>query len=379
MQKNNLDTFYETLCLSFPQTSILAISSEGKYLFDRYEDKYRWASFCTYNNKKEASTVVCEEQSFYKICLPFEAFQFFIFMQEGLFPDVFIPANMVDSLAKMVGSLQKDVDKSSRYAFQSDYALFIDQLFYASSASHITYTSLLATKLGIDLSLNRLVCLLYIKDHEGMPLADSRLLYALIRTIRTRMTNKNQDIVGLLGTSRIVYCPYAETEFFSREKLENQLQALAATLANTYPVIVSVSVGLYAQHVLEYGQSLRSIPAVVQQNTSNKSGSIIFAEDHLVDYLLQIIPKSVLDHFLGYAVHYLQENPVVYETLQALVCNDMDIYSAATQLQVHRNTVIFRINQIKEVLSLNPLHQDSDRFKVILIYTYARTHLNKEI
>ncbi|MDD3902831.1 MAG: helix-turn-helix domain-containing protein [Sphaerochaeta sp.] len=379
MQRNDPTEFYEALCSSFPQASVFAVNSEGEFLFDRYQDHNRWASYCTVSYRKEATTVLFGDQSFYKIGLPFnETLQFFIFMQENSFSDVFIPANMVDSLAKMVASLQREVDKSNQYPFQSDYALFLDQLFYASSASHITYTSLLAAKLGIDLSLHRLVCLIHVQDREGKPLVSSQLFYALIRTIKTNIASRDQDIIGLLGSSRIVYCPYVAKGFFSREKLENQLRILATTLMHTYSISVSISVGLYAQHVLEYGQSLRLAQSVLRYDNSTIVGCLVFAEDHLVEYMLQVIPKPVLDHFLGYWLQYLQDNPVVYETLHALVCNDMDIYSTARQLHVHRNTVVFRIEQIKSAFSLDPLHQDSDRFKLILIYTYARNLLSKE-
>jgi len=380
MQRNDLTTLYEAVCSAFPQASVFAVSGEGEFLFDRYENQTQWASYCTFTNRKEATTVLLGHESYYKIGLPFaETFQYFVFMQEDSFPDVFIPSNMVDSLAKLFVSLQKEAGKSSPYPFQSDYALFLDQLFYASSSSHITYTSLLATKLGIDLSFHRLVCLIHIQDREGHPLASTQLFYDLIRTIKASVTMKDQDILGLLGSSQIVYCPCKVSGFFSREELKTKLQTLANSLANMYPISLCISVGLYAQQVLEYGQSLRSAQSVLRYINQNITSRLIFAEDYPIEYLLQVIPKPVLDHFLGYSVQYLRDNPVVYETLQALVSNDMDIYSTATQLQVHRNTVVFRINQIKELFSLNPLHQDSDRFKLILIYAYSQNLMAREM
>ena len=379
MQKNDSTILYEDICSTFPQASVFAVSKKGKFLFDRYEEKARWASYCTFTNRKEATTVLLEDESYYKIGLPFaETLQYFIFMQESSFPDVFIPANMVDSLAKMSISLQKETVKNSPYPFQSDYALFLDQLFYASSSSHITYTSLLATKLGIDLSFHRLVCLIDIQNREEHSLSSSQLYYDLIRTIKTSVAMKDQDILGLLGSRQIVYCPCEVSGFFSREKLKTKLQTLANTLASTYSVSLFISVGLYAQQVLEYGQSLKSAQSVLRYINQNMTSRLIFAEDYPIEYLLQVIPQSVLDHFLGYSVQYLQDNPVAYETLQALVSNDMDIYSTATQLQVHRNTVVFRINQIKKLFSLNPLHQDNDRFKLILIYAYSQNLLARK-
>ena len=56
-------------------------------------------------------------------------------------------------------------------------------------------------------------------------------------------------------------------------------------------------------------------------------------------------------------------------------CN-MDISMAAEALFIHRNTMVFRLNQLKKQLNLNPFHKDNDRFKLILLYHYFTKKYN---
>lgn len=58
----------------------------------------------------------------------------------------------------------------------------------------------------------------------------------------------------------------------------------------------------------------------------------------------------------------------------------MSIWSSASDLRehtaealyVHRNTVLFRVNRIKKMLCIDPLHRDNDRALLRLLYLYAR-------
>ena len=60
------------------------------------------------------------------------------------------------------------------------------------------------------------------------------------------------------------------------------------------------------------------------------------------------------------------------ETIKALIYADMNVFTAAETLQIHRNTMVSRLNQLKKQLKLDPQHNDNDRFKLILIYHYIK-------
>lgn len=63
-------------------------------------------------------------------------------------------------------------------------------------------------------------------------------------------------------------------------------------------------------------------------------------------------------------------------TMQALIQNDMNQGLASKQLYIHRNTLVFRLNQMREKLHIDPYATSSKRFTFICMYIYAQ--LNQE-
>ncbi|QIB26585.1 PucR family transcriptional regulator [Caloranaerobacter azorensis] len=51
----------------------------------------------------------------------------------------------------------------------------------------------------------------------------------------------------------------------------------------------------------------------------------------------------------------------------------MNLKNAAKDLYVHRNTIVFRLNKIKELLNIDPIHNDTDRILLRLLYFYIKT------
>jgi carbohydrate diacid regulator len=55
------------------------------------------------------------------------------------------------------------------------------------------------------------------------------------------------------------------------------------------------------------------------------------------------------------------EKLVMVETIKALAANNYNIVSTSKDLHVHRNTISFRLNKLKDSLNIDPLLIGSDR------------------
>lgn len=56
-----------------------------------------------------------------------------------------------------------------------------------------------------------------------------------------------------------------------------------------------------------------------------------------------------------------EERQVMVDTIKVLADNNYNIVRSSNELYVHRNTVIFRLNKIKEYLNIDPINNGSDR------------------
>ena len=96
----------------------------------------------------------------------------------------------------------------------------------------------------------------------------------------------------------------------------------------------------------------------------------------MAEHLVYEIPEHFFEHFFKNELNYVKATPIAQETIGALVACNMDISMAAEALFIHRNTMVFRLNQLKKQLNLTPFHKDNDRFKLILLYHYFTKKYN---
>lgn len=136
----------------------------------------------------------------------------------------------------------------------------------------------------------------------------------------------------------------------------------------------SIAVGLTVNNLNDYASSFSSAKSAFRYASSQSASqkNIYFVTAFLAEHLVYQLPENLFEHFFQAELSYLESNATAVKTIQALVENNMDLVSSAEDLFIHRNTMVFRLNQLKKSLNLNPLHKDNDRFKLILLYHYYR-------
>jgi len=104
---------------------------------------------------------------------------------------------------------------------------------------------------------------------------------------------------------------------------------------------------------------------------SNKNDKIYYINHLGYDYFLPSINIDSKDFFL----HNLFDHNIVDmfkktdigETIEALVRNDLNISKTAKNLYIHRNTLLYRLNKIKEMTGLDPKNANN-LFTLLLAY-----------
>ena len=149
-------------------------------------------------------------------------------------------------------------------------------------------------------------------------------------------------------------------------------------LNKNYFVSCRIGVGLTVTNIGHYCDSSISAQAVFRyaQNRPDMEKRIYYIDDFLAEHLVYEIPEHSFEHFFKNELDYMKISPTAQETIGALVACNMDISMAAEALFIHRNTMVFRLNQLKKQLNLNPFHKDNDRFKLILLYHYFTKKYN---
>lgn len=373
MRKLELHTLFTMLCTAFPNSSIIVQDSNSNPMYIQDRQNGAWQPY-HYRSNLSIEPITLNTKSYTAIGVPMSPnYQVCVLLSSEQFSDVNIPIRMVEQLQEAAQELHSSTHEESQTHLYGELQLFFDQLFFASSNSQRTYASLLATKLGIDFSYNRVVCIIHfenlIQRRQSIPINIYRL--------KKLLNVQEQDIIGPFGLDQIVYCPCIDIATYRRKSFEQLLESCIQGMKKIHQQHIRIGVGLFVKDISEYGHSFLEAQATLQQYTKYTKDIIGFSDDYVIEKILKTIPTQKLHHHLEKRAQLLLKDAQLYLTVEALVRHNMDLYSASEYLGVHRNTIVFRIQKIRDLLQLNPLHKDSDRMLLHLIHAYCHTE-NRE-
>jgi len=97
---------------------------------------------------------------------------------------------------------------------------------------------------------------------------------------------------------------------------------------------------------------------------------IHFFFDHASEYFYSVIPKEELHRvFYQYNNQIQGEERIQFsDTTRALIEANFNLTEAAKLLFVHKNTMLYRYNKLKNMLDIDPIRNSSDRTFLILLY-----------
>ena len=95
-----------------------------------------------------------------------------------------------------------------------------------------------------------------------------------------------------------------------------------------------------------------------------------FFYDKAAEYFYSVLPREELHRVFYQYGSQLQgdERKQLIDTVAALIETNFNLTEAAKALFVHKNTMMYRYNKIKDMLDIDPIRTSSDRTFLILLY-----------
>ena len=99
-----------------------------------------------------------------------------------------------------------------------------------------------------------------------------------------------------------------------------------------------------------------------------------FFYDHIGEYMDSLLPMRELQHALGEYDSILDDRfkKSFMETMDATLNTNWNLKAAADRLYIHKNTMMYRYQKIKDRLNVDPLNSRSDRRFVEALYYYLK-------
>lgn len=316
--------------------------------------------------RKEADVFEDGGKLFYRVQLPLPPSRLLVlYLRAEDYASAAQPLLMLDSLAQ--AAMRGGAEDTAEGPELRGESQLLNNLLYTDTQEMKVYTFLLAEEQGKSLEIPRAVCVV-----GGAP---ARLGSDALSAVRFRGADE-QDICGVTNEGRLVICRRLEEDGRSvKSQLDGYLRALAERIESRCGFKPTVAAGTYARQPEEYRLSLEAaLIACEWAGACGRTGGVIYASEYILEYTFQKTEPARLRHFLAPYAEKLRAEPELAVTADALIANDMNVILTAEKMYVHRNTVTLRAARLRELLGIDPLHKDADKFLLMLVCAYIKRY-----
>jgi len=351
------------MCVAGPDWEIWAESDEA--------DREFWRGFSEQCQKKRTYREAAEEKGIYvKPCLFEETLICYIAAksENGAYLTAFAEVVFIEKYSLHLKS-QRETENRQRN--------LLTNLLAGAAKSDLEMESYFKfLRCSRDLYRCAVLCSPCYPEKQGKFPAAPEWIDVLLHNAQRKKILSGEDIYGIMNNMVLIFKRVSSLEYteFYREVEETVL-----ALSQCYMEISRGKAGICACAGSAYGHDgelAESYKEAVYLSSNliyriKKHGECLFINDFLFEYLYSGLDNRIQKLMIGDITKMLDENPSIAETVIALSNNDNSPIRSAKELGIHRNTMLQRIQKMKNEMALDPLYNTRDR-AVLDIYSLQK-------
>ncbi|VBB07718.1 Hypothetical protein LUCI_2983 [Lucifera butyrica] len=237
----------------------------------------------------------------------------------------------------------------------------------------------IAKTLGLNLDLPRTVVLLdlaklinsYTSEYGSSELVLERTTNIAIQRINENVLLSEQDLAIVLGEKLIILKAFTA---FENKEIHQWAERLLATLSMNNQIEFFCGIGAVANSLCEYHISYEQAQYCLTQCTKHASIRTIYDHDIIVRYALNKAVETSIRPSLQYIVKSFAgtnfHNKEMKQTILALLNNNLNVKATAACLHIHRNTLLYRLDCLRNETGLDPSHCIEDAILLRLLFNH---------
>ena len=260
--------------------------------------------------------------------------------------------------ASMEAMLEYETDKEIEHGRKNKAEQFLNYLLFEENID-LSVAEVMAMELEITKDTLR-TCII-IKNNSQYN--SKKIVQALLRA----EGHSYQDIIAITRNDDIVLFKSINLEY--AEAIKNNRQVITEYISNFTKAFfetddenkISISVGSFQNNINKYRECY--LHALEVGLLVKWEKGIYFFNDHILDYIRRIATIKVYDNIYGMYnnVFTEQEKKFISKSVEVLNKNNYNIVNSSKELFMHRNTLLFRLNKIKDTLNIDPISNSSHR------------------
>jgi carbohydrate diacid regulator len=138
---------------------------------------------------------------------------------------------------------------------------------------------------------------------------------------------------------------------YKQNYFHSQLKNFKNRFESRYESSLAIGVGkTVCKHVIN--KSFKEAQKALK--VAQKNNDIVFYDDLILEIILEDIPAEIQKDFLKRTIDLMKEDKILIETLQHYINNNQSIKRTAEEMNIHINTLHYRLNKIEELTGINP-------------------------
>lgn len=187
-----------------------------------------------------------------------------------------------------------------------------------------------------------------------------KLKNEMIYMIDKEALNSELTVVSIMRSNLIIsffHVPKDKERLHSWEILDGFPEMLSSKLKENFDISFAIGIGTPIKDYLNLKASYFQANEAIGYASGEEKGAVYYYENFMVDQLLDCIPdKQVLEDFVRLSIGSLREYDLEHgtnlvKTLEIYFECNANVSIASKKLFLHRNSLIYRMDRIKEILN----------------------------
>lgn len=277
--------------------------------------------------------------------------------------EINIIANMVKMTTEIL--IEKEIDIDKKIFKQTTLNNYIYKIISKENINYLNLINIWAEKNKYLFNIERAVCMIKFEKNENWDMYKTSEY--IIDKMQYLKYFYKQDIVSYLGNGQfIIIKSFSDKERIDKKSaLKKFFISLQKEIDSRLDLKFSAVCGAVVKGLDDIPESYEQANFLLNY-TECKNNVVYFIEDYILEFLI-LNNKANSKMILKNSLNIINRSSLYKETIIAMSKYDMNINKACKNLSAHRNTIIYRMKKIKEVLGLDPINNHKDRIKFYIL------------
>ncbi|WP_304332167.1 sugar diacid recognition domain-containing protein [Brachyspira innocens] len=264
--------------------------------------------------------------------------------------------------------IEKELDTDKKILKQTSINNYINMMISKNNEHYIPSILIWLEKNNYQIeNISRIVCLIKFDNNDYLD--KNRLNDYIISKIKDPADFNSQDIISYFGDNEFILIKSFDKKQYGSERsiLNKFFLNLKNSFDNKLGLNFKASCGAVSKNINEISSSYEQAKFVLNWNQYSNSREVFFIEDYILEFYISVNDQSSLKMILRNILKIIKNNSNFKETIITMSKYNMSIAKTSSKLSVHRNTIVYRMKKIKEMLNLDPINNNIDRIKFHII------------